>query len=151
MRNQRLFSTLYRIVIGVLAISGLLQMPIAKRYYIASLPGLTWLGDFYVTHEIHYWAAALFLLLVFYRAATYFAQRGGRARLSVLGRARIVLLLVVVASGILRVLKNRPEIYLTPSVVVFADLLHLGSVVLFGLAVLVTAVSRRRSYWVQVP
>ena len=151
MRSQPLFSTLYRIAIGVLAFSGLLQMPIAKRYYLASLPGFVWLGDYHVTHQIHYWAAALFLLLVLYRTTLFLAARRGPPRLTGLGAARAGLLLVVIVTGILRVLKNRPELYFTPPTVMLIDLLHLAGVILFGLLVLSAALSRRRSYWDGAP
>ncbi len=33
----------------MLAFTGLLQMPLAKRYYLTELPGMAWTGDFFLS------------------------------------------------------------------------------------------------------
>jgi len=45
----------------LLIITGLFQLPIAKRYYITELPGLMWSGDFFVSLKVHYVASFIFI------------------------------------------------------------------------------------------
>ncbi|AVX30630.1 formate dehydrogenase subunit gamma [Carboxydocella sp. ULO1] len=49
--------------------SGIMQMPMAKRYGIASIPGLQWSANFALTLKIHYWAAAVLIFAAFYHLA----------------------------------------------------------------------------------
>jgi cytochrome b subunit of formate dehydrogenase len=44
-----------------LVLSGFFQMPTANRYYITSLPGLSWSGDFFVSLNVHYAASIIFI------------------------------------------------------------------------------------------
>ncbi|MBN1381506.1 MAG: cytochrome b/b6 domain-containing protein [Deltaproteobacteria bacterium] len=50
----------------VLIITGLFQMPLANRYYISSLPGLAWSGDFIISLNVHYAASAIFVAAAFF-------------------------------------------------------------------------------------
>ena len=56
----------------LLVITGIFQLPIAQRYYITEVPGLTWSGDFIFSLNIHYAASIVFiaacLFHVFYHA-----------------------------------------------------------------------------------
>ncbi|MDJ0667751.1 MAG: hypothetical protein QNJ61_10750, partial [Desulfobacterales bacterium] len=52
---------IYLTLLVFMGLSGFGQMPIFKRYYIADLPGLGWLAQFYTTHYIHYLGAILLL------------------------------------------------------------------------------------------
>ena len=74
-RNTRAISLpgrwLYLITIFFLTLSGFGQMPIFKRYYIADIPGLGWLAQFFVTHYIHYLGAILFLAFAAYMIIDY--------------------------------------------------------------------------------
>lgn len=45
----------------VLLLTGLFQLPISKRYYITSVPGLTWSGDFFTSLYLHYAASVIFI------------------------------------------------------------------------------------------
>jgi len=45
---------LYLITLFFLVLTGFGQMPVFKRYYIADIPGLGWLAQFFVTHYMHY-------------------------------------------------------------------------------------------------
>ncbi|MCX7981390.1 MAG: cytochrome b/b6 domain-containing protein [Syntrophales bacterium] len=45
----------------VLFVTGLFEMPFAKRYYISSVPGLGWSEDYIVTLNVHYAAAIVFV------------------------------------------------------------------------------------------
>ena len=44
----RRVSWAYGLSVGMLALTGMMQMPIAKRYRIADVPGLAWLGDSFI-------------------------------------------------------------------------------------------------------
>ena len=54
---------IYLMTVFFLILSGFGQMPIFRRYYIADIPGLGWLAQFYLTHYIHYLGAILILAL----------------------------------------------------------------------------------------
>lgn len=43
--------------VTLLIISGLGQLPLYTRYNVTKLPGAEWLGDYYITFDLHYWAA----------------------------------------------------------------------------------------------
>lgn len=43
--------------VTLLVISGLGQLPLYTRYNVTRLPGAEWLGDYYITFSLHYWAA----------------------------------------------------------------------------------------------
>lgn len=45
----------------LLILTGLFELPIAKRYFITELPGLAWSGDFIFSLQIHYAASAVFI------------------------------------------------------------------------------------------
>jgi len=42
--------------------SGMFELPMANRYYVTSLPGLGWSGDFLVSLNVHYAAAVVFII-----------------------------------------------------------------------------------------
>ena len=56
-----LLKKLWVTVALLLGFTGMMQLPVASRYGIARIPGLTWTGDFYTTLNIHYALAALLL------------------------------------------------------------------------------------------
>jgi len=45
----------------ILVVTGVFELPIAARYYITELPGLTWSGDFIAALEVHYAASVVFV------------------------------------------------------------------------------------------
>jgi len=47
----------------VLLLTGLFELPIAKRYFITEIPGLAWSGDFIFSLKIHYLASIPFIVL----------------------------------------------------------------------------------------
>lgn len=49
----------------VLLLTGLFQLPMAQRYYITSLPGLSWSGDYFISQQVHYLASVIFIALTF--------------------------------------------------------------------------------------
>ncbi|HAJ26703.1 MAG TPA: hypothetical protein DCG53_05575 [Syntrophus sp. (in: bacteria)] len=45
----------------LLLVTGIFELPMANRYYITSLPGLSWSGDFIKSLYIHYAASVVFV------------------------------------------------------------------------------------------
>lgn len=130
MSSSRILSRLWVLSGVVLGVTGAAQMPIFKRYYIADVPGLGWLADFYVTHTMHYLAAAVFLFLAAWWAGSFIFARGWR--LTPTGRVRFFAVAALVATGIVRMAKNDPGVWYGPNVVMLVDWAHLGAAVLFG-------------------
>lgn len=131
----RRVSWTYLLLVATLALTGMAQMPIAKRYHIADVPGLAWLGDFYLTHKLHYLAAVGLLFLTSYLVTRWFMEWRQDWELTPLGWARAVVLLALVGTGGVRVLKNLPDVSFTPTPTMLMDWTHLGlAFVLGGLA-----------------
>ena len=142
------FKRIYGLTLVVLAISGFAQMPIFKRYYIADIPGLGWLAQYYVTHLIHYLGAALLLGLVAY-AVTLWLAGGPRPRLTGSGAVRTVLLGGLIVTGVLRVIKNFSGVYMSADWIVFLDMLHIALVMAYIVAAIWAAVGKKR--WTTQP
>jgi hypothetical protein len=117
---------IYLALMIVMAFTGFGQMPMFDRYYVSSIPGLGWSADFYFTHAIHYIGAALLLALIGYTVLNFFLSGSRYLRLTASAYVRIFLLGGLVLTGILRVLKNKPEVFFSPGLVMFIDLAHLG-------------------------
>ncbi len=125
----------YIFTIFMMSLTGFGQMPIFKRYYIADIPGLGWLADFYVTHYIHH-IGAIFIFALFGYFITAYLLLGRRIfRLTWSAYVRIALLTAIVVTGIFRVLKNLPDIVFSPNFTMFIDISHL----VFMMAFLVAA------------
>ncbi|HOO73136.1 MAG TPA: hypothetical protein PK926_15370 [Spirochaetota bacterium] len=52
------------ITTAMLLFSGLGQMPLYKRYFIADVPGFSWTGDYFFLNHLHYFSAALMAFLI---------------------------------------------------------------------------------------
>nr|WP_320191376.1 FeS-binding protein [uncultured Desulfobacter sp.] len=130
-------------VMTLLALTGLAQMPIFKRYYIADIPGFGWLAAFYTTHKIHYIAAAVFLVLLFWMATVYLVNHRKTWRPTVMGQVRLAILTMIVVTGILRTVKNLPDHGFSPIAVMAVDWIHLAAVMLLG----ITAILARIGPW----
>lgn len=139
-------SRLYLAVVAGLALTGMAQMPIFKRYYIADLPGLGWLADYFLTNKLHYGLAALLLALCGFVLACWFGDWRRRWRLTALGWARVLFLAGLAVTGGLRVLKNRPDWVFDPLTVMLVDWAHLGFAVLLGLAALAAVLVKRSAF-----
>jgi hypothetical protein len=137
---------IYLITVFFLTITGFGQMPIFKRYYIADIPGLGWLGQFYVTHYIHYLAAILILALVAYMIIDYLILQKKQIRLTVSGYVRGAILVGILASGVFLVIRNLTGSRFEPGFIIFMDLAHLGLVMTFLMAAGYCLVRKRR--WV---
>ena len=114
-----------------LVLSGFGQMPIFKRYYIADIPGLGWLAEFFVTHYIHYLGAIVLLALIAYIAVDYLILKRNARRMTASGYIRLVLLTGILVSGGLLVIRNLTGTNFSPEFIIFLDIIHLGLVVVF--------------------
>jgi hypothetical protein len=121
----------YMTLLLFMALSGFGQMPIFKRYYIADLPGLGWLAQYYVTHYIHYVGAALFLAIAAYYLIRFIVAERLQRRLSAYGVIQGIIVSTIVVTGALRVVKNYEGYYLSSGMIIFLDILHLAAVMLF--------------------
>ncbi|GFK92412.1 hypothetical protein NNJEOMEG_00237 [Fundidesulfovibrio magnetotacticus] len=125
----------YRLAAAALAVSGVAQMPIFKRYYIADIPGMAWTGDFLFTHALHYAAAAALLFWLGWRLAARGAASLGRGRLALLG--------LLALTGGAHVLSNLPGVSLSPLAAMLLDWTHLGAAMALGIAALAMVFNRR--------
>ena len=121
----------YLITILFLSLSGFGQMPIFKRYYIADIPGLGWLAEFFITHYIHYLAAILFLAFTAYMIIDYLLSQRKTRRLTISGYVRSALLAGILASGVFLVVRNLAASNFSADFIIFLDLCHLGLVMAF--------------------
>jgi hypothetical protein len=137
---------IYLLSVFFLTLTGFGQMPVFKRYYIADIPGLGWLGQFYVTHYIHYLAAILILALVAYMIIDYLILQKKHIRLTVSGYVRGAILVGILVSGIFLVIRNLTGSRFEPGFIIFLDLAHLGLVMAFLMAAGYCLARKRR--WV---
>ena len=117
---------IYAITLFFITLSGFAQMPIFKRYYIADIPGLGWLAQFYVTHFIHYIAAIVLIALVVYIFLDFIFNGSGSNRITGSGYFKIAILSGLITSGGLMVYKNLPGVYFGHTTIIILDLAHLG-------------------------
>ena len=137
-RTRRLFGAL----LFLLALSGFAQMPIMKRYYIADLPGLSWLADYSATSLLHYLAAAGFLFLCGALAARHLSDPA-RPRVPGLSLARLGLYLLVILTGLAHVVHNTASWPLPPALAQTVVLAHLAGVMGLGLLFLAQRLAAR--------
>jgi hypothetical protein len=124
---------LYFSILFFMALTGFGQMPIFKRYYIADIPGLGWLANYYLTHYIHYIGAIVLFILFSYAAVVYFGLMHRRFRLEWAAYIRIAVLALITITGIFRVLKNLPDVVFSPLFTQVIDISHLVFMMLLGL------------------
>lgn len=142
LRRKRLFA----VSVFVLVVSGLGQMPLFKRYYIADIPGLAWTADFFVQHVLHYVAAAVFLALVAYWAVTHIRLFARTYRITFWGRLRVATVIALIGTGFFRVLKNLPEWSFSPEAVMLIGWSHLAAALLFGILALLARITGNSAY-----
>lgn len=133
-RRSSWAARLWVLNVAALALTGFAQMPIFKRYYLTSVPGLSWLGDFGLTHKIHYAAAAVFLVQICYWVGNLLFARGWA--LTPLGRWRVLAVAALVGTGLVRVAKNDPDLWFNPVAVMAVDYGHIAATILFGILAL---------------
>jgi len=64
----------------ILLLTGLFEMPMAKRYYVSSVPGLKWSEDYLVALNVHYLAAIVFVAASLFHVV-YHLLKGDRGLL----------------------------------------------------------------------
>jgi hypothetical protein len=133
----------YLVTAFMLALTGFAQMPIFKRYYIADIPGLGWLAEFYVTHVLHYLGAIVLLALLAYAVTRYLLVHRNRWQVTASGWLRVFMLAGILVTGVLRVIKNYEGVYFSSGTIIFLDLLHVAAVMGFLLVGFYCAVGRR--------
>jgi len=121
-----IMNLLYGLTLFLITLSGFAQMPVFKRYYIADIPGLGWLAQFYTTHTIHYIMASFLLATGGYAVTRLLITGKGFGALTFWGRIRGGLLLGLMISGGLMVLRNLPGIYFSHISIYVMNLAHLG-------------------------
>lgn len=127
-----------------LALTGMGQMPVFSRYYIADLPGLWWLGDYRITAALHLALAAVLLVVLASLAVTWLGAGRDRPPLGTVVGLRVALFAAVAVTGLLRVLQNGSLPPVSPPHIRYLDWSHLGLAVALGLAALVPARKSRR-------
>ncbi len=138
----------YLTLLVFMGLSGFGQMPIFKRYYVADLPGLGWLAQFYVTHYIHYVGAILLLGIAAYYAVIYLADQRRELKITLYGWLQAGVMAGIVVTGVLRVIKNYPGVTMSSGLIVFLDILHLALVMALMAIGLVGLCWRRR--WLKI-
>lgn len=142
--KAKIIRTSYVFIIFLLALTGFGQMPIFKRYYIADLPGMSWLAQFYVTHYLHYLGAAfLFGLTAYVLADFLITNRDAIRRISLSGYVRGAIVAVILASGVLLLIRNFPGYRFHPGFITFLDLSHLSMVLLYLMVALYCLVFKK--------
>ena len=115
----------YLALLAFMGLSGFGQMPIFKRYYIADLPGLGWLAQFYVTHYIHYVGAIVLLGIAAYYVVLFLADRRYGLTITAYGWLQGSVMAGIVVTGVLRVIKNYAGVTMSSGLIIFLDILHL--------------------------
>ncbi len=123
----------YLFTVFFLSLSGFAQMPIFKRYYVADIPGLGWLAEYYITHYMHYLFAALLIGLCAFLLFDYLFLNRKKLTITATGYIRAGIILGLMLSGILMVIKNLPYTLFSPGFIIMLNLSHL-SLVMFLLA-----------------
>jgi uncharacterized membrane protein len=130
--------------LSVITLTGFAQMPIFKRYYIADIPGLGWLDEFYVTHYLHYLAAAVLLAVAFDGIAGYLLMFRTHFRMTLSGRIRAALLSGLVLTGSLMVVKNLSGYWFSQQEIIAMDILHVALTVFYLCVALWALVSGKK-------
>ncbi|HPS56638.1 MAG TPA: FeS-binding protein [Spirochaetota bacterium] len=118
-----------------LAVTGFGQMPLYKRYYLGSMPGLGWTADYYITHNIHYISAVILLGLAAYYITKYFLQNRDAFTITRQGRVIHIFLAGIIITGIFKVIASQRGVYFSEGLLFILDLLH----ILFAFMFLVSA------------
>ncbi len=130
----------FRLTIVALLFTGFAQMPIFARYYLAEVPGFAWTADYYLNHVLHYVLATVLLFMLGWRLPRLLRRRQWTAVDVAVGLCWAGIIL----TGVVRVMKNQPESYFSPTLVMWVDWGHLVFVLLLGMASLTRSRSKAR-------
>ncbi len=124
--ERKIKGTLYGLVLFFITLTGFAQMPIFKRYYIADIPGLGWLAQFYVTHSLHYIFAAVLIGLGVFVLLDLLLTGKGFFSVTRSGMVRGILIMGLMISGGFMVIRNLPGVYFSHLAIHVMNLVHLG-------------------------
>jgi hypothetical protein len=141
--SEKLISLAYNLTLLMLTLSGFGQMPIFSRYYLAKIPGFGWLGEFYVTHIIHYIFAGIMIALTLY-VFTNFLIRGRLWHLTVTGILKSVTLAWLIISGSLLMINNLSGVYLNHTFINILNIAHLTLCMILLLISLYTLIAQKK-------
>ncbi len=125
------FKYLYGVTVFFLILTGFGQMPIFKRYYIADIPGLGWLAEFFITHYMHYLFAVIFIFITAYFLTEYILRIQKAVKITISGYLRIAIITGLIATGTLLVIRNFSGYRFPPGFIIIMDLSHFGLVMAF--------------------
>ncbi len=144
--KKNIIRYLYLISLFFLVLTGFGQMPVFKRYYIADIPGLGWLAQFFVIHYMHYLFAILFFGITVFIITGYFLTDRKKIKITPSGYIRGAVLFGLVITGVLLVIRNLASSNLPSGLIIFLDLSHLGLVMIFLMAGLYCAIFKKKWY-----
>ena len=143
---QGWISRLYIGAMFMLAFTGMMQMPLAKRYYLTDIPGMAWTGDFYVVHKLHYIFAAILLFVVGVVVVNWLLEWRDRLELTPLGTARVGIVGGLIVSGGFRVYRNLPDVTLDPILILVIEWVHFGLFMALGGFALAALIKKASAY-----
>lgn len=139
---------LYGIAIGLALFSGFGQMPLYNRYYLTSVPGLGWSGNFIALSELHYFAAALMLGLLAWRLALDLRESNAAWSWGPRSWWGWSLLALIALTGAAKALRNA-GIFLPPFWLMILDFAHLGGAMAFMFSGLVSLFRPRKDTYLR--
>ncbi len=125
MKKTTFMSYIYTITLFFITLSGFAQMPIFKRYYIADIPGLGWLANFYFTHLMHYIFAGIFIGLVVFSILDAIILKIKFNRMIKPVTVKLILFTGLILTGILLVVKNFAGAPFSNNFIIGLNLMHL--------------------------
>lgn len=139
-------SRLFIFAMGMLAFTGMMQMPLAKRYYLVEVPGMAWTGDFFLVHQLHYLFAALLLFVVGTVVVNWLLVWRDKLALTRLGLARAAVVAALVVSGGFRVYRNLPGVTMDPVLVLTIEWVHFAGLMVMGGLALAALIRKCSAY-----
>jgi hypothetical protein len=123
---NKLKQIVYGITLFFITLTGFGQMPIFKRYYIADIPGLSWLAKFYVTHAMHYISATILIALCVYVVLDFVLSKKALSGITASGFVKIAIILGLLISGGFMVVRNLSGVHFSHISIYVMNLSHLG-------------------------
>jgi len=136
----------YLITVFFLTLTGFGNMPIFKRYYIADIPGLGWLAEYYVTLYIHYLFAILLIGITSYLIIEYLLTKRKSIKITLSGYIRAGVVAGLMITGILLVIRNLELSGFAPGFIIFLYLCHLTLVMVLIMAGLYSVIFKKKWY-----
>jgi len=143
--NENAKKYIYTIILISITLSGFAQMPVFKRYYIADIPGLAWLAQFYVTHIIHYISAFALIGFTMFLLFNFFLNRHKRNKITGFAYFRISIIAGLIASGVLMVIKNLPKVFFNHNIIIVLDIVHLSLCMLLIFVTIYSLIKQKES------